>query len=463
MQTSLIAGSYERFIFGFEFSPAGDGQEAGALKRAFTYAAHKSPVKCVVRYGSILASGGADDTIHLFDLKGPKDLGFLMNPCDGAVTALHMVTPYAKDSPSHMLSGSQDGGITVWKVGSWQSLKSMRGHTKEINGLAVHPSGTVVLSVAHDRSLKLWNLVTGKCGYTTKLELEAQDVQFDGTGMNYALQCGSLLSLHNVERTEGVVATFKVPGKALCMTWQSMHTLLAGSDDGSLRMFDIRQPGGEAAWSVDKAHRVRIKGVCCIAAPGAGGPPMFPEGAAIGTASNDGLVKLWDIRQLGKTGEQPMPLAEASTGARFTCLSGGGPSPGSSSRQQQQLPQHSGAAKHSRQRAEGAGQQQQRQQRNDSSAGVSSLPKKGPKRQVSELQASASKPRKGSAGKAAAPNQAAAAVVAAGQGVVVAGKGVVEFPDDPGEQQRERKKVKLQKKRQRQQGGGSAGRGRQHQ
>jgi hypothetical protein len=43
--------------------------------------------------------------------QGDKDLGFLMSPGEGAVTALAFFTPAAAYNPTHLLSGSADGSI----------------------------------------------------------------------------------------------------------------------------------------------------------------------------------------------------------------------------------------------------------------------------------------------------------------------------------------------------------------
>ena len=36
-----------------------------------------------------------------------------------------------------------------------------------MNDLAVHPSGKLALSVGRDRSLRIWNLMSGRCAYIT--------------------------------------------------------------------------------------------------------------------------------------------------------------------------------------------------------------------------------------------------------------------------------------------------------
>ena len=75
---SLIAGCYERFLFGFSHPAALNNKESFELKTQFTYPAHKSMVKSLAAAGPYLVSGGAEDLIHLYDLKHDKDLGFLV-------------------------------------------------------------------------------------------------------------------------------------------------------------------------------------------------------------------------------------------------------------------------------------------------------------------------------------------------------------------------------------------------
>lgn len=42
--------------------------QASALAREFNYPAHKGAVKCIAAAANFLASGGADDLIHLYDI-----------------------------------------------------------------------------------------------------------------------------------------------------------------------------------------------------------------------------------------------------------------------------------------------------------------------------------------------------------------------------------------------------------
>lgn len=52
-----------------------------------------------------------------------------MNPAEGAVTAAAFYTPPGSYAPSHLLSGSADGAVSVWAAGGgWEAMKTMRGH-----------------------------------------------------------------------------------------------------------------------------------------------------------------------------------------------------------------------------------------------------------------------------------------------------------------------------------------------
>lgn len=64
-----------------------------------------------------------------------KDLGFMMNPGDGAITCVKFFTPPGSARPSHLLSGSDDGSIAIWSAGGeWEALKLLRGHKVRSGG-----------------------------------------------------------------------------------------------------------------------------------------------------------------------------------------------------------------------------------------------------------------------------------------------------------------------------------------
>lgn len=69
-----------------------------------------------------------------------------------------------------MITGSRDKSIKVWDS-SGQLLHTLGGHDNWVRGLVVHPSGKYLLSASDDKTLKIWDLKTGRCMKT----LEAHD------------------------------------------------------------------------------------------------------------------------------------------------------------------------------------------------------------------------------------------------------------------------------------------------
>lgn len=79
------------------------------------------------------------------------------------------ITHLSFPSRSHLLSASEDGTLCIFRARDWAVLRSLKGHKGPINSIAVHPSGKVGLSVGKDRTLRMWDLMRGRAGGSTRL------------------------------------------------------------------------------------------------------------------------------------------------------------------------------------------------------------------------------------------------------------------------------------------------------
>lgn len=126
---------------------------------------------------------------------------------------------------------------------------------------AVSSASDLPLLPRRDGFLKMWDLVKGRCTYTSRLEAEADAVAFSGEdgGSRYALLCGARVTLHSVGGEHGAVAALDHPRRVLCMAWAPGKRIVTGTEDGALRLWDAQVWAG--GW---RRHRGARR---CAAAP----------------------------------------------------------------------------------------------------------------------------------------------------------------------------------------------------
>lgn len=179
----VVAGSYEKLLYGLDgtVTSSQSGYEFH-LKPIFIFPAHVSSIKAVAASpsgGKWLATGSSDEIVKVWDLARRKEIGGLMHhqgmcssvvienkstqPRSGSITYLQF------PSRSHLLSASEDGTLCLFHARDWTVLRSLKGHKGRVNSVAIHPSGKVALSVGHDKTLRMWDLMRGKGSASTKL------------------------------------------------------------------------------------------------------------------------------------------------------------------------------------------------------------------------------------------------------------------------------------------------------
>lgn len=217
----IVAGSYDRTLHGVVATIAPAGVK---FTDTFLFNAHSSAIRClalsppsvpVPGQGQkiMLATGSTDERINIYNLSAhaPADAASLgasdeeraimaavtsrpiMPIAENAKnrelgTLLHhasSITKLAFPTRSKLLSASEDSTIAVTRTRDWSLLSMIKapvakegmgggrrpsgdtappgGAPSGVNDFAVHPSMKVMISVSRgERSMRLWNLVTGK-------------------------------------------------------------------------------------------------------------------------------------------------------------------------------------------------------------------------------------------------------------------------------------------------------------
>eukprot|EP00250_Pteridium_aquilinum_P014597 c22084_g1_i1 orf=550-1677(-) len=301
----LVAGSYERYLWGWRVE-----KKKGQLQPIFSYPAHLGPIKCIASWGSVLATGGADDTIKVFDTNANTDMGTLTHHT-GAVTALSFYG--SSVYPSNLLSASEDGMVCLWDTDSWLLYKSMKGHKKGVSDLSIHPSGRLCVSVGRDSHINMYDLLKGRHCFTSKLSSEASLIRFSPLdGSTYALVVEDSVVVNNTEDGRPL-HTLPHDKRILCTAQEEDGILFTGGEDRIIRAWDTRS--AKLAFSITKAHTNRIRGLCVWAAD----KTSETISNYVASASSDGCIRVWDTRLI-KNGDDASPVMEAETKARLTCL-----------------------------------------------------------------------------------------------------------------------------------------------
>lgn len=125
--------------------------------------------------GSRLVTAGDDSAVRTWDvLKGRAIHTFNVEPGDWINYLV-----YAHDE-SWILSAHGHNDITIWDATTGEKLRTLRGHTDQVEFLAAIPKSNTLFSVADDDTLRAWNLSTGQLEgkWTSSLGIVSADGRF---------------------------------------------------------------------------------------------------------------------------------------------------------------------------------------------------------------------------------------------------------------------------------------------
>ncbi|PWA90592.1 transducin/WD40 repeat-like superfamily protein [Artemisia annua] len=320
---SLVAGSYERFIWGFKLKALKHSTESLTLTPIFTFPSHLSPIKSVAVAGSFAASGSSDDTIKIYDLTTSQEIGSLNDPTS-TVTSLALYSPSSLSSafPRNMFAGMDDGFVSFYDADPFVHLKSVKVHKKGVNDICVHNSGKLLLSVGKDGCLGMVNLVRGRRSFFCRIGKEASLVEYDCGGEKFFMGVEEKVSVHESENAKvdhlPVLMTLNFCVRPCENSGQRRFLnglLYTGGEDRNVTAWD--KVSGKVAYCIEDAHSARVKGIVVLSKID-GNSEEDPF--LVASASSDGIIKVWDVRMATK--DKPTPLAEANTKSRLTCLAG---------------------------------------------------------------------------------------------------------------------------------------------
>ena len=206
-----------------------------------------------------------------------------------------------------LASGSGDKTIKLWNVVTGQLINTLNGHSRDITSVSFSPDGKTLASGSLDNTIKLWNVTTGQListlnGHTSGVA----SVSFSPDGKTLAsgngdktiklwdVVTGQLVNTLNGHSNFVASVSFSPDGK----------TLASGSADNTIKLWDVAT--GKAFNTLN--GRSPVNSVS-----------FSPDGKTLASGSNN-TIKVWNVA----TGQLINTLYGDSTGANSVSFSSDG-------------------------------------------------------------------------------------------------------------------------------------------
>ena len=207
-----------------------------------TLSGHRSWVQCVVWTGTLLVSGGDDQTIRFWDV----DAGVLRRTIDDAHNC--EVEFLLSPSPDVVVSGGYDDLIKVWRVSDGCHVSTLHGHDDVVWCMVMY--GESLISGGVDGSIKEWDVARAQCVHTVDNAHHGKGVEALCTFGPYIVSSGyehNVLQVWDVPTWTSVrrieIPNFHTANSVTCLT--SCGRMLVGGQRG-----DSDHPPSLLMWGV---------------------------------------------------------------------------------------------------------------------------------------------------------------------------------------------------------------------
>ena len=181
-----------------------------------------------------------------------------------------------------LASGSSDKTIKLWEVSTGRLLKTLKGHVEDVNSVAFSPDGRLLAGGGDDSVIKLWEVSTGKLMYTFKGSWNGVlSIAFSPDGKYLA--SGSRDGILRIWRVSTGKLLYAVEEEnwVTSVSFSPNGELLASGVNYTIKLRDVSTGRLLRTFTGHKHYTISIS--------------FSPDGKYLASGSQDDTIKLWDV------------------------------------------------------------------------------------------------------------------------------------------------------------------------
>ncbi|WP_437916839.1 AAA family ATPase [Sorangium sp. So ce302] len=183
-----------------------------------------------------------------------------------------------------IVSASDDRTLKVWDLGTGKLLSTLEGHVWSVNACAISPDGQRIVSASNDKTLKVWDLGTGKLlstleGHSDSVKscvISPDGQRIASASNDKTLKAWDLATGQSLSTLVGHAYVVKS-----CAISPDGQRIVSASNDKTLKVWDLAT--GQSLYTLE-GHSDSVN-VCAIS----------PDGQHIVSASYDKTLKVWGL------------------------------------------------------------------------------------------------------------------------------------------------------------------------
>ncbi|MEM7712901.1 MAG: AAA-like domain-containing protein, partial [Cyanobacteria bacterium P01_A01_bin.68] len=192
-------------------------------------------------------------------------------------------------------SASFDKTIKLWQVSTGKLITTLEGHQERLWSLRFSPDGKTLASSSYDSTIKLWNVADGTLKKTifghNKTQVRSVDFSPDGKLLASSDSRGWIKLWNAKDGTliKSIPAHRNKKGRSWWVTAIKFNRdgkiIASTSSDKTVKLWEVEN-GSLSLLKILKGHRGNVRTV-----------DFHPNNQYIASAGADGMVKLWDINK----------------------------------------------------------------------------------------------------------------------------------------------------------------------